>query len=137
MALKTRKIPATDENMSLVNDFIHSFIPDECSPEVLNKIDLAVEEIYINIAHYAYGEETGSVDISCEFFESEKRLRIVFSDSGKPFNPLTRGDPDITLSADEREIGGLGIFLTKKFMDKIEYDYADEKNVLAIEKIIQ
>ena len=123
---------ACDENMEKVNDFVHSVLPSDYPDCEKYKIDVAVEEIFVNIAHYAYGENQGDAEISA--IVSDGVLRIVFSDSGTPFNPLEREDPDITLSAEEREIGGLGIFLTKKFMTSVDYEYKDGKNILAITK---
>ena len=128
----TKIVPAIDESMQTVFDFIHEQIPENCPEDMLNKIDLAVEEIFINIAHYAYAPDKGNATISCGF--EDETLTVVFSDSGKQFNPLLRDDPDISLSLDEREIGGLGIFMTKKLTDKIEYEYKDGKNILITEK---
>ena len=130
------RVKATDESMQAVNDFIHSIIPKDCNEMLLNQIDLAVEEIFVNIAHYSGSEEAV---INCTYEMSGAgigMLQIVFIDSGKPFNPLEKDDPDITLSAEERNIGGLGIFLTKKFMDSVEYDYFAGKNKLKIRKQI-
>ena len=130
----TKIIPAVDESMQAVFDFVHDQIPQDCPEDMLNKIDLAVEEIFINIAHYAYEPDKGNATISCSF--EKDTLTIVFSDSGKKFNPLTHSDPDTSLSLDEREIGGLGIFLTKQFMDSVDYDYIKNQNVISIQKKI-
>ena len=130
--MEIKVFDATDENMQPVNDFIHGLLPEDCPFGVLNKIDLAVEEIYINIAHYAYAPGTGQVQISCGV--DNNVLTVIFRDSGKPFDPLAKKDPDITMSAEERDIGGLGIFLTKKFMDSVTYEYTDGRNVLTISK---
>ena len=137
-AVQTRIFDATDEYMEAVSKFIRSMLPAEgCSRDILNKLDLAIEEIYINIAHYAYKPETGKVEISCGVLRQDgqpPRMTLCFKDKGKPFNPLAREDPDITLSAEERDIGGLGIFLTKKFMDSVSYAYEDGQNILSMEK---
>ena len=125
------KIKASDENIQSVNNFIHSVIPSDCDEMILNQIDLAVEEIFVNIAHYSGSQEAL---INCSF-ENDK-LEIIFSDNGVPFNPLAKAAPDITLNAEEREIGGLGIFLTKKFMDSVAYEYKDGMNYLRIIKSI-
>ena len=128
------KVKATDESMQAVNDFVHSFLPKDCDIMLLNQIDLAIEEIFVNIAHYS-GSEEAVIDCKCEKDGAGVGvLQVIFIDSGKPFNPLEKKDPDITLSAEERNIGGLGIFLTKKFMDSVEYDYSDGKNHLKIRK---
>lgn len=125
------RVKATDESIKTVNDFIHSILPSACDEMILNQIDLAVEEIFVNIAHYSGAAEA---IINCSF-ENDK-LEITFSDSGVPFNPLAKPDPDLTLNAEEREIGGLGIFLTKKFMDTVSYEYKDGMNCLRIIKSV-
>ena len=125
------RVKANDESIQTVNDFIHSILPSACDEMILNQIDLAVEEIFVNIAHYSGADEA---IINCSF-ENDK-LEITFSDSGVPFNPLAKPDPDLTLNAEEREIGGLGIFLTKKFMDTVSYEYKDGMNCLRIIKSV-
>ena len=130
------KVKAKDESMQAVNDFIHSLLPSDCDDMLLNQIDLAVEEIFVNIAHYSGAEEA---EISADFHMSGDGsgfLTVVFKDGGKPFNPLDRADPDLSLSAEERNIGGLGIFLTKKFMDSVEYEFVNGMNCLTIVKKI-
>ena len=133
---QTKTFDATDENMQNVSDFIHSMLPENCSAEILNKLDLAVEEIYINIAHYAYKPETGTVEIACSLSKKDDVpvITISFKDTGMQFNPLDRKDPDTTLSAEERDIGGLGIFLTKQFMDDVAYTHSEGCNMLTIQK---
>ena len=127
-------IEAKDSNLNAVNNFVHSQLPYDCTSQTLNQLDLAVEEIFVNIAHYAYGAENteNKATINCTL--EGCTLTIIFTDSGTPFNPLDRPDPDITLSAEQRRIGGLGIYLTKKFMDKVEYEYRDGNNILTIKK---
>ena len=97
---------------------------------------VAVEEIFVNIAHYAYGGNPGEAVIGLDVIPNPKSCRIVFRDRGVPYNPLEKTDPDITLSAEEREIGGLGIYMVKQSMDKVEYRYEDGYNILTIEKNI-
>ncbi len=128
------RVKAADESMQTVNDFIHSMLPKGCDDMLLNQIDLAVEEIFVNIAHYSGSEEA---EIVLDYHiggDGSGVLTVIFKDGGKPFNPLEKPDPDLTLSAEERKIGGLGIFLTKKFMDAVEYEYSDGKNCLKIKK---
>lgn len=131
---------AADENLEAVNDFIHEQIkPFSCQSQTLFQIDLAVEEIYVNIAHYAYSPDKGTVQIDCSVektADAPAKLTVSFTDSGKAFNPLAKPDPDITLSVEEREIGGLGIFLTKKYMDSVLYERKDNQNILTFTKII-
>lgn len=124
-------IKAADESLEKINDFIHSIAKGKCSALILNQIDLAVEEIFVNIAHYS-GAETATISCECK----GENLEIIFADTGLPFNPLEKADPDITLKAEDRQIGGLGIFLTKKFMDSVVYEYRDGKNILKIKKIL-
>ena len=123
------RVKANENGLQALNDFIHSFIPDNCKEIILNQIDLAVEEIFINIAHYSGAEEA---IIKCSLNKSI--LEVTFCDSGIPFNPLENPDPDLSLSAEEREIGGLGIYLTKQFMDSVAYEFKDGRNILKIKK---
>ena len=131
---------ATDENLEAVNDFIHAQIkPFSCQSQTLFQIDLAVEEIFVNISHYAYSPDKGTVQIECsaeKTADALAKLTVSFTDRGKAFNPLAKPDPDITLSVEEREIGGLGIFLTKKYMDSVLYERKDNQNILTFTKII-
>jgi len=107
----------------------------DCTPKTQIQIDVAVEEMYVNVASYAYGDGVGPVTVRVE--ESAPRtVSITLIDEGVPYNPLAKPDPDVTLSAEEREIGGLGIFLVKKNMDKMEYHRDGEYNVLTISKKI-
>ena len=115
-----------------------SFVDDEldttnCPVKTKMQIDIAVEEIFVNIANYAYGGKTGEVKIKVEL-QDKHGLKITFIDKGIPYNPLEKEDPDITLSAQEREIGGLGILMTKKCMDDIKYEYKG-CNILTINKV--
>ena len=132
-------ITADDKNLEAVLDFIHKQLPSYCETDLMYKIDVAAEEIFVNIAHYAYKDKLpagvyGQTWITCTY--ENELLTIIFRDKGIPFNPLARPDPDITLSAEDRSIGGLGIFLTKKYMDKVEYQYENDENVLTLKKMI-
>ena len=132
-------IAADDKQLETVLDFIHQQLPPDCETDLLYKIDLATEEIFVNIAHYAYKDkltagQTGEVRISCT--NENDLLCIIFRDTGIPFNPLAQKDPDITLSAQDRSIGGLGIYLTKKYMDSVEYRYEENQNILTLKKMI-
>ena len=131
---------AADEKLEAVNDSIHEQIkPFSCQSQTLFQIDLAVEEIFVNISHYAYSPDKGTVQIDCSVektADAPAKLTVSFTDRGKAFNPLAKPDPDITLSVEEREIGGLGIFLTKKYMDSVLYEHKDNQNILTFTKII-
>lgn len=130
-----RTFSAKIENLPEVSQYIEEELEKyECPFKVSLQIQVAVEEIFVNIAHYAYPEKNGEADIDIVFDEEEKMVSIAFSDEGIEFNPLLKPDPDVTLSAEERGIGGLGIFMVKKTMTKVLYDYKDGKNVLTILK---
>ncbi|MBQ9517666.1 MAG: ATP-binding protein [Eubacterium sp.] len=128
-------IDAKNENLQQVMDFVDDLLESaDCSLKVQMQIDLAVEEIFVNIANYAYGGKSGTADITVAIDGGE--VTITFADSGTPYNPLAKPDPDITLSAAQRQIGGLGIFLVKKNMDSVQYEYKDGQNVFTITKKI-
>lgn len=99
---------------------------------LLFKIRLSVEEIVENVVNYAYGSGTGSLEVITDKLK-DGILVITLIDKGLPFNPLEKDDPDITLSAEERNIGGLGIFICKKMMDKIDYKFENGSNILTME----
>ena len=98
------------------------------------QISVCVEEIFTNIARYAYSEKEEDVTLGISYSEDELIMR--FTDHGMPFDPLMKKDPDVTLSAEERDIGGLGIFIVKKTMDDVHYEYKNGKNILTIRKKI-
>ena len=102
--------------------------------EINKKIYLACEEIFVNIANYAYSPNVGKATVRVEVSRDPVAVSITFMDNGKPFDPTAKADPDVTLSAGERQIGGLGIFMTKKLMDGVKYEYKDGRNILRIEK---
>ena len=104
--------------------------------KIMMQIEIAVEEIYVNIVHYAYNPSVGKATIRCEVTDNPMQVMIQVLDSGIPFDPLAKEDADITLSADERDIGGLGIFMVKQSMDEVNYEYKDGKNVLTIKKVL-
>lgn len=99
-------------------------------------LHIAVEEIYSNIAFYAYPAPPGTVKVRLEFKPEEREMKIQFLDKGIPYNPLKKPDPDITLSADERQIGGLGIYMVKASMDQVDYSYEDGWNVFTMKKCL-
>ena len=111
---------------------------NDCSTKSKIQIDVAVDEIFSNIANYAYLEDGGTATIIADVYENdgEKYFKLIFKDGGIPFNPLDRPDPDITLGVDERQIGGLGIFMVKKTMDSVTYEYVDGCNILTLVKKI-
>ena len=98
------------------------------------QIDVAIEEIFVNIAHYAYPSGDGEAVIQIESDETNKTVSITFIDQGTPYDPLKNADPDITLAAEDRPIGGLGVFMVKKSMDDVSYEYKDNSNRLTLKK---
>ncbi|MBO4429307.1 MAG: SpoIIE family protein phosphatase [Clostridia bacterium] len=133
--VKELTIAAKTENLDEVLAFVDSHLDENiCSPKVKMQIDVAVEELYVNIAHYAYNPEVGPATVRVEVEEDPPAVAITFIDHGVPYDPLAKADPDITLSAEERQIGGLGIFMVKKSMDNIDYEYRDGQNILRIKK---
>ena len=129
-------VDAQTEKLDEVLDFIDSYLDEwECPMKTQTQINIAVEEIFVNIAHYAYEAHDGKARITITRKGSD--AEITFTDSGIPYDPLAKEDPDITLSAEERQIGGLGIYIVKKSMDNVSYEYRDSNNVLTISKRIE
>ena len=130
-------LEAKVENLDDVIAFVDGILETiDCPPRTQMQIDISVEELFVNIANYAYVPNVGIATVKVQTRNDPKEIAITFIDSGVPYNPLAKADPDITLSSEERQIGGLGIFMAKKSMDKIEYEYTDGKNRLTIRKAI-
>ena len=127
----TADISELDQVLSFADGILEAM---DCPMKVQMQIDIAIEEIFVNIAHYAYPDGKGDAVIEIEPDEIKKSVKITFIDQGKPYDPLQNEDPDITLSAEDRPIGGLGIFMVKKSMDEVSYEYKDNKNQLTIRK---
>ena len=108
----------------------------DCPMKSRMQVQIAAEEIFVNIASYAYQPGTGKADILVETAKDPRSVTITFKDRGVPYDPLAKEDPDISLSAEDRPIGGLGIFMTKKSMDEMKYEYRDGQNVLTIRKLL-
>ena len=129
------EIKALTENLQELISFVDGHLEDMgVSMKAQMQIDIAVEELFVNIAHYAYAPDAGVAVISVAKDKEKNQISITFADSGKPYNPLEKPDPDVTLSAEERSIGGLGIFMVKKSMDDMRYEYKDGQNILTITK---
>lgn len=132
-----RTFPACADQVEPVQAFIrHQLEAHHCTEKVLVQLEVVVEEIFVNIANYAYQPGQGEAIIRCSVEENPLRVTVQFLDNGQPFNPLMKEDPDITLPAEERRIGGLGILMVKKSMDAVHYEYRDGKNILTIKKNI-
>jgi anti-sigma regulatory factor (Ser/Thr protein kinase) len=133
--MKKLTVEAKIDNLDQVTDFITRELEDaDCSVKVQMQIELAVEEIFVNIASYAYAPGTGSALIKMSVGGEPTEAEITFIDRGVRYDPLAKEDPDITLDADQREIGGLGIFMVKQTMDDVKYEYRDGHNILTLKK---
>ena len=134
----TSKIfPAKTELLSDVLGFVEENLESfECPMKIQTAICVAIEELFVNIARYAYPESDGDMTLQIGFDEMNRTVTFRIADKGIPFDPLKKTDPDITLTAEEREIGGLGIFIAKKTMDSISYSYENGENILFMIKKI-
>ena len=135
MKIKEMDIEAKVENLDTVIAFVDEQLEQyDCSMKLQMQIDIAVEEIFVNIAHYAYNPEVGPATIRVEIEKEPLTVVMTFIDRGVPYDPLAKEDPDVTLKAQDRQIGGLGIFMVKKSMDNIAYEYKDGHNILTMKK---
>ena len=133
--MKELTIAAKIENIEVVMNFVNEQLEAlNCSMKAQMQIDIAIDELFGNIAHYAYNPEIGQATVRVEVIEDPLAVTITFIDNGVPYDPLAKADPDTTLSAEERDIGGLGIYMVKKSMDDIAYEYKDGHNILKIKK---
>lgn len=132
-----RAFPAQSRELEAVLAFVFEQLEKyNCSDRVRFQLEMAIEEIFVNIANYAYKSGEGEAVVRCAVEQDPIRLTIQFQDGGLPFNPLDRAAPDITKSAEERGIGGLGIHIVRETMDAVDYDYRDGKNILTLKKLI-
>lgn len=130
-------IDAKIENLPAVTQFVTDALESRnCSLKIIMQIELVIEEIFVNIANYAYKNNSGIATVCRNFEDNPAALNLIFMDSGEKYNPLQHEDPDINLSAEDREIGGLGIFLVKKNVDEISYKYEDGQNILSVKKLL-
>ncbi|MCR5178560.1 MAG: ATP-binding protein [Lachnospiraceae bacterium] len=135
--MKKLNIEAKTENLDQVLAFVEEQLDElDCPPAKSIQISVAVEEVFVNISNYAYSPSVGQAEIFFDHTDDSKEMIMTFTDSGVPFNPLEREDPDVTLPAEQRQIGGLGIFMVKKSMDDVKYEYKDGKNILTIRKFL-
>lgn len=133
--MKKMEFDADVKQLNAVNAFIDAELEAAgCPMRVQMQIDLTVEEIFVNIAHYAYEDKCGKAEITVELLMDPAGIHIEFRDAGVPYDPLSHKDPDVTLTAEERRIGGLGIYLVKQQMDHLTYQRDGEENLLTIEK---
>ena len=137
--MKELTVDATVENIPVVTTFVEENLEQyDCPPKAQMEIDIAIDELFSNIAQYAYGKPPaeGKATVRVEVTENPLAVIITFIDNGKPYDPLAKKDPDVTLPAEEREIGGLGIFMVKKTMDEVNYEFKNGQNILTIKKHI-
>ena len=135
--MKELTITATAENIETVTAFVNEQLEAlACPMKAQIQIDIAIDELFSNIAHYAYTPDVGSATVRVEVTQEPLAVIITFIDGGVPYDPLTAADPDITLSAQERQVGGLGIYMVKKSMDEVVYEYKEGRNILRIKKNI-
>ena len=138
-SLKTYEldIMAENDNLPQVQSFLGECLEKvDCPAKAQMQMELAAEEIFVNIASYAYAPEKGRAVVRVEVSDDPVTVTLTFIDQGIPYDPLKRKEPDVTLPAEERGIGGLGIFLTKKTMDDVSYEYRNGQNILTLKKKI-
>ncbi len=129
--MKTIELKALIENYSALSDWFNKITASwNLSDGLINKTNVCLEEIFVNIASYAYKGKEGVVEVSTDKKDGE--IILIFKDKGVAYNPLEREDPDITLSLEDRPIGGLGIFIVKELAKKVEYKRTDNENILKI-----
>lgn len=135
--MKELTLDATTENIETVTNFVNEQLEAlDCPMATQLQIDIAIDELFGNIAQYAYDPEVGSATVRVELTREPLAVIITFLDNGVPYDPLSSAEPDITLSAEDRPIGGLGIYIAKKTMDEISYEYKNGQNILTIKKRI-
>lgn len=135
--MKELTLQAIPENASVVTEFVEAELEAlDAGFKIIAQINVAIDEVFSNIASYAYGNSEGMATVRLEYDEASRQVSITFTDNGIAYDPLQKEDPDTSLSAEERPIGGLGIFMVKKIMDAVHYEYVDGCNVLTIVKTI-
>ena len=135
--MTNQTFPAKTEALPDVLGFVEETLEGYgCPMKIQMAVSVAIEEAFVNIAHYAYPENAGDMNLGIGFDAQRRTLTFRMTDQGIPFDPLKKPDPDITLSAEEREIGGLGIFIAKKTMDSLSYSYENGENILTMIKKI-
>ena len=133
--MKELNIAAVIENIPAVMGFVDAELERiDCPMKAQFQIDVAIDEVFTNISQYAYAPGTGNATVRVEITDEPREVIVTFLDQGVPFNPLEKEDPDVTLSAAERRIGGLGIFMVKNSMDHMQYEYKDGQNILTVRK---
>lgn len=133
--MRSITVPANDGDPAPIVEFVQDELSQyDCTTRALYQIEVAIEEIVVNIASYAGLSETDGVEVRCEVIDDPLRVVVRFLDGGVPFDPLAKEDPDISAEAIVEREGGLGIFMVKQMMDDVTYTYEDGKNTLTILK---
>ena len=135
--MKSMTVPARIDRLEAVLEFIVLELEaHNCPPKARARLAIATEEIFVNIARYAYAPHEGEATIEIDVSGDPPVAVLRFLDRGTPFNPLEKKDPDVTLSAEDREAGGLGVFMAKKIADTIHYAHEADHNVLTLTKAL-
>ena len=135
--MKELTVDAVPESLRQIRAFVDAELAAlGCSVETRRQLDVAVDEVFANIARYAYGGAAGRATVRFAAEQAPRAVTLTFVDGGMPFDPLQMETPDTTLAARERKIGGLGIFLVKQLMDEVAYAYIDGNNILTIRKTL-
>lgn len=136
--MKEITVDATIDNVQTITDFVDERLEEmNCPVKAQMQIDIVIDELCSNVARYAYSDKTGKVTVSVDTVDKPMKVWLTFTDEGVPYNPLAKEDPDITLSAEERKLGGLGIYMVKKMMDEFRYEYKEGKNIVTVCKVIE
>ena len=135
--MTNKTFPAKIDALADVLGFVEQTLEGlECPMKMQIALCVAIEEAFVNIAHYAYVDGEGDMCLDIGYEEESRTVTFRMTDKGVPFDPLKKPDPDVTLAADKREIGGLGIFIVKKTMDTVMYTYENGENILTMIKKI-
>ena len=133
--MTSKTFPARTDALADVLGFVEEMLESfDCPMKTQIALTIAIEEVFVNVARYAYGDGEGDVTLDIGYDEGSRSITFCMTDSGVPFDPLKKPDPDITLSAAERELGGLGIFIARKTMDTVTYAYENGRNKLTMSK---
>ena len=131
------RIEAKKENLNMMIDFIVDKYSEKVTDKkAINKMRVVSEEALLNIINYAYPDKNGELEICYEYDESGNFIEIRIIDEGKPFNPLEQEKPELHTAVEDRQIGGLGIYMIKQIMDKVDYERKDQQNILTLIKHI-
>ena len=133
LRLEKARVDLADDVVAFVDGILEQ---EDCPLDLQMQIDLVVEELFVNIASYAYAPGHGPATVRVETERDPHAVTITLTDSGVPYNPLEKPDPDLTMSSEERQIGGLGIYIVKNSVDGIDYERRDGQNVLRFRMLL-